>query len=80
MEVFFKMRELWFETHKVFLQRYLYHFFHSFPMRAENQDGVHFFFNSVNTRIQFVLNLLLNSVFILEQSSHSLTVLVLLTL
>ena len=58
-----------------FLQRYLYHFFHSFPVWVDHQDGV-YFFNAINTRIQFVLNLLLNSVFILEQSSHSLTVLV----
>ena len=66
MEVFFKMRKSWFETHHAFCKGICITFFHSFPMWADHQDGVYFFYNSVNTRIQFVLNLLLNSVFILE--------------
>ena len=47
-----------------FLQRYLYHFF-SFISNVGRSSGCGIlFFDSVNTRIQFVLNLLLNSVFI----------------
>ena len=60
---FFKMREL--ETHNPFCKGLCITFFHSFPMWADHQDGV-YFFNSVNTRIQFVLKLLLNSLLILE--------------
>ena len=62
---FFKMRESWFETHNAFSQGICITFFHIFPTWADHQDGV-YFFNSVNTRILFVLNLLLNSGFILE--------------
>ena len=59
---FFKMGESWFETHNAFCKGICITFF-----MADHQDGVYFFFNSVNTRIQFVvLNSLLNSVFILE--------------
>ena len=64
MNVFLKMRE--FKTHHAFCTGISITCFHSFPMWADHQDGVCIFFNSVNTRIQFVLNLLLNSVFILE--------------
>ena len=72
---FFKMKELWFETPMLFAKAFVSLFIHFQCGQIIGMGMV--FFNSVNTRIQFVLNLLLNSVFILELSSQSLTVLVL---
>ena len=62
---FFKMRESWFETHHAFCKGICITFFIHFQCGQIIRMG-YTYFNSVNTRIQFALNLLLNSVFILE--------------
>ena len=73
----FKMIESWFETHNdsfFFFKGICITFFIHFQCVQIIRMGYTLFFNSVSTRIKFVLNLLLNNVFILEKSSHSLTV------
>ena len=39
---FFKMRESWFETHNAVCEGIGITFFHSFPKRADHQNGVYF--------------------------------------
>ena len=63
---FFTMRESWFEIHNAFCKGVCITFFSFISYVGRTSECGILFLNSVNTRIQLVLNLLLNCVFILD--------------